>query len=88
MNDCFKSTYINQLENIEDTITDFEQTRDRSSNQNTKDKYQKAIDKLEEIKELFIKRYKNILEYEELELLEDDNNVPLLNNNNPPKIIE
>ncbi|MFK7779690.1 MAG: hypothetical protein QM490_00955 [Candidatus Gracilibacteria bacterium] len=65
INDCFKSTYTSQLENIEKTITLFENNRDKLRDENDKSKYQKAIIKLEEIKKLFIERYKFVLDYEE-----------------------
>lgn len=64
INDCFKNTYASHLSNIEKTIETFENNRDKSKDEKTKQKYQKAIDKLEEIKELFLERYKHILDYE------------------------
>ncbi len=63
INDCFIKSYENHLKTINDAINKFKTTKDNSSNEKTKNKYQKAIDKLNEIKRLFINRYNFILNY-------------------------
>ena len=63
INQCFLNTYNNHLKNIDDTIRKFNDTMNKSSNKKTKQKYAKAIKKLEEIKRIFILRYKNIIDY-------------------------
>ena len=63
INECFVSTYNSHLKNIDDTIKKFEQSRDSSKNAKTKAKYEKAIKKLQEIRRLFVERYKFIQNY-------------------------
>ena len=63
INECFLNTYNSHLKNIDDTIRKFRDTMNKSNDEKTKKKYEKAIKKLEEIKRLFIKKYKFILDY-------------------------
>ncbi len=63
INDCFINTYNSHLENIDKTIKRFEDIRNSSRDEKIKRKYQKAIDKLNEIKTLFITRYSFLRRY-------------------------
>ncbi len=63
INDCFINTYNSHLDNLNKTIKNFEKTRDSSKNEKTKAKYQKAINKLNEIKRLFEVRYSYLMKY-------------------------
>jgi len=63
INWCFISTYNGHLININNTIKQFNVTKEKINDQKTRDKYVIAIKKLEEIKNIFIKRYKFILDY-------------------------
>lgn len=66
INDCFLESYNGHLTNINTSIEKLEQKKSQSTEQSEKDKYGKAILKLEEIRSLYIKRYAMIKKYNEL----------------------
>jgi hypothetical protein len=70
IHECFKIAYEKHLDSIEKTIFNFTKTRDSSDNTKIKAKYQRAIDKLNEIKELYVNRYKNLFNYNKVGSLE------------------
>jgi hypothetical protein len=64
INHSFKDTYDSHLDNLDKIIIIFNKTIENSSDEKIKYKYQKAINKLEEIRKLYINRYKFIKNYE------------------------
>lgn len=57
INECFVETYSGQLANIVQTIKTLTETKNKTTDASEKKKYEKAISKLTEIKNLFIKKY-------------------------------
>gem|GEM_PF-3364394 len=75
LNNCFLDLYNNHLQNIDDSIADFKARRDNANTAAEVNKYERAIEKLEEIRELYINRYKVLDEYsEEDEFAVDEDN--------------
>jgi len=63
INQCFLDSYNWHLENINKTIESFIDSKEKTNDRNSKNKYQEAIIKLQEIKSLFMINYGFILQY-------------------------
>lgn len=63
IDDCFRESYNSQLKNINDSIDKLISEKDKQIDEKAKARYEKAIGKLEEIKSLFIAKYKPIMEF-------------------------
>jgi hypothetical protein len=63
INECFLAKYNKQLETIEETISKFEERKESTLDNAEKRKYERALEKLNEISDLFVRRYQTILSY-------------------------
>jgi len=61
INSCFVDSYNSQLANINNSIDKLIIEKDKQTDEKVKNKYSKAIAKLEEIKRLFIMKYSSII---------------------------
>jgi hypothetical protein len=64
INDCFLNNYNSHLENLDNSINKLKSDMAKVTDDKSKKKYENAIKKLEEIKSLFIKRYKNVIDFD------------------------
>lgn len=62
-NDWFLEVYNDYLSTIENAINTFTQGMNSANDKMEKNKYQRAIDKVKEVKEIFLNRYKFIINY-------------------------
>ncbi len=64
INDCFLNNYNSHLENLDNSINKLKSDMAKVNDDKSKKKYENAIKKLEEIKSMFIKRYKNVIDFD------------------------
>lgn len=62
-NDWFLEVYNDYLSTIENAINTFTQGMNSANDKMEKNKYQRAIDRVKEVKEIFLNRYKFIINY-------------------------